>query len=346
MTTDNETPSSDSVPNDRRAFTASELIQCSGCSRANPPTRSNCLYCGVALESSNANSLIPPTPSTPEALPLLPSVFKSEAERASLSHVVILDPDLARASLTDLATMSGLTTAELEALLSFSSKEAPLCSAADPASAELLSDGLRGCGIETVVVADEQLDLANPPKDLRALELTDDFLIGMGRRGQTEEPVTWDNIILIVAGRRHRTTVEVEEKRSGGRSRQLDERELSTDEALLDIYVQNDRAGWRIHGNSFDFSCLGNQKSITAFENFASLTTMLRERAGKADFDDSYNRLRSILAKIWPVEERAGLTERRRAGARAFHATITSSDNLEEFTRYSRLRRFLKAGEA
>ena len=306
--------------------------------------RSSCLYCGTPLEGSQETSLAPLTPSGPAALDQLPSVLKPEPQSETLSHVVILNPD-ARASLPDIAAMSGLTDSELEILLASSSKPALLCSAVDPVQAELLSNRSRGSGLETMVVTDEELDLHTPPKDLRALEFTDGSLIGVGRRGQTKETVGWDDVILVVAGRLHRTTVEIEEKRSGGRRRKLDERELSTDEALLDIYVRNDHAGWRILSNSFDFSCLAEQKSITAFQNFAALTELLQDRARKADFNDSYNRLRSILTKVWPFEERAGLTERRRAGARSFHATITSSDNLKEFTRYSRLLGFLKARE-
>ena len=345
MTADNETPLPDSAPKDRRAFTASEMIQCSGCARANPPMRSSCLYCGAALEGSQETSLPPLTSSSPAALDLLPSVLKPEPQSESLSHVVILDPHVGGASLSDIAATSGLTTAELEMLLSSSPKAALLCSAVDPAQAELLSNRLRGSGLETMVVTDKELDLHSPPKDLRALEFTESSLTGVGRRGQTKETVGWDDLILIVPGRLHRSTVEIEEKRSGARRRKLDERELSSDEALLDIYVRNDHASWRILSNSFDFSCLAEQKSITAFQNFAALTELLQDRARKADFNDSYNRLRSILTKVWPVEERAGLTERRRAGARSFHATITSSDNLKEFTRYSRLLGFLKARE-
>jgi len=269
-----------------------------------------------------------------------------ESEHRSLSHVVILEPDAGMVSLADLATTSNLTTAELQTLLSSSSKGAPVCSVVDRAEAELLSSRLRSSGVETIVVNDEELDLDSPPKDLRALEFTVDSLVGVGRRGQEKALVNWDDVILMVLGRLHGTTVEVEEKRSGGRRRKLDERELSTDEALLDIYVQDDTPGWRIRSNNFDFSCLGDQKSITAFQNFAVLTEMLQDRAAKADFDNSYNRLRSILTKVWPAEERTGMTERRRAGARTFHASITSSDNLDEFTRYSRLRRFLKARES
>ncbi|HEY6045494.1 MAG TPA: hypothetical protein VIU65_02760 [Pyrinomonadaceae bacterium] len=346
MTADNETPFPDSAPKDRRAFTASEMIQCSGCARANPPTRSNCLYCGVALEGSRETSLVPLAPSSPTALDLAPLVAKPEPEQKSLSHVVILNSEIGRAVIPDLSNMTSLTSDELEALLSSSSKGAPVCSAVDPAEAELFSNRFSVSGVETIVVTDEELNLGNPPKDLRTMKFTDGSLIGLGRRGQMKETVTWDEIVLIVAGRLHRTTVEVEEKRSGERRRKLDERELSTDEALLDIYAQDDHTGWRIYSNSFDFSCLGDQKSITAFQNFAALTKVVKDRAGQADFDDSYNRLRSILTKVWPAEEPAGLTERRRAGGRAFHAIITSHDNLAEFTRYSRLRRFLKARES
>lgn len=304
------------------------------------------MYCGVALEGSRATSLVQSTIAIPEVLQSVPSVLIPEPGRRSLSHIVILNPDAGMVSLADLATTSNLTIAELETLLSSSSKGAPVCSLLDSAEAELLSSRLRGSGLETIVVSDDQLELESPSKDWRALEFTEDCLIGVGRRGQEKALVNWDEVILIVMGRLHGTTVEVEEKRSGGRRRKLDERELSTDEALLDIYVQDDTPGWRIRSHSFDFSCLGDQKSITAFENFAALTEMLQDRAVKAEFDNSYNRLRSILMKVWPAEKRTGLTERRRAGARAFHATITSSDNLDEFTRYSRLRRFLKARES
>jgi hypothetical protein len=346
VTANDETPFPDAAPKAARAFAATEMIQCPGCSRANPPTRNNCLYCGFALEGSNATGLVPSTPSSPKALQLASSLLKSEPERGSLFHVVVLNPNAATTSLADLAAMSNLTTAELETLLSSSSNGVPLCASEDSAEAELLSRRLLSSGVETIVLADEQLCLESPPGDLRAFEFSEDSLIGVLRRGHEKAKAKYQDITLIVVGRLHSNTVEVEEKRSGGRRRKLSERQLSTDEAVLDIYVQNDNLGCRVRSNNFDFSCLGVQKSITAFQNFAALTEMLRDRAAEADFDHSYNRLRSILTKVWPVEARAALTERRRAGARAFHATITSTDNLDEFTRYSRLRRFLKARES
>src|SRR5438046_1120696 len=39
-----------------RSFAAGELINCDECARANPPTRSACLYCGAVL-ATTANQL-------------------------------------------------------------------------------------------------------------------------------------------------------------------------------------------------------------------------------------------------------------------------------------------------
>jgi hypothetical protein len=331
VTADNEPKWTDAAPKDRRAFSASEMIECSGCSRANAPTRTNCLYCGTALENAAGASIIQLAPSIPAA------------EQGSLFHVVIVSPNPLENSLAELATISNLTTAELESVLSSSANGAPFCTVADSSQAERIRERLRGLEVNALVVTDEQLKLDVPPKDLRALEFTEESLVALYRRGDEKISVAWKELTLIAAGRLHATTIEIEKKRSRRTGRTLAEREFSTDEALLDLYVRNDSGGWRIRSGSFDFSCLGNEKSLTAFQNFATLTSVLRRNATDADFDDSYNRLRSVLTRMWPGKEPEGKGERRRTASREFEATITSSDNLAEFTRYSRLRRFLKS---
>lgn len=335
MTEDNDTTWPDAATKDSRAFAPSEMVACSGCSRANPPTRSNCLYCGGALETSVALAVVPSTP-------LLPQF---EPEQRSLFHVVIANPNVDGSALASLATTSNLTTAELNLVLSSSATGSPLCSRVDETQTEKICERLRGSSVEAIAISDQALKLDIEPRELRTLEFTDESLVATGRRDNEKVAVTWNDVTLIVAGRLHIKTVETEEKRGRRRSRTLDQRELSTDEAVLDIYVRTDDLGWRIKSGSFDFSCLGENKSITAFENYAALTNALRDRAAHADFDDSYNRLRSVLAKIWPVEERKSSTERRRTATRNFHATKTSSDNMREFTRYSRMRQFLKGRE-
>ncbi len=331
VTADNETFPSEVVPDDRRAFTASEMVQCPGCSRANPPNRSNCLYCGYGLGID---------PQSSQALAPVSTSQASQPEQGSLTHILIKHRELAEPALANLAQVSGLTIRELEVLLAASDDAMPVC-AVDVSRADLMRQRLVSAGVEILTVDDEQLNLDLEPKDLRGLESTEHSLIALSRRGGQRIEVSWNDVMLIVVGRLHVTTVEIEQKKSGGRKRVLGEREIATDEALMDIYIQNDEAGWRVRSNSFDFSCLGKTKSITTFANFSALTDFFRRGAVNAEVDDAYNRLRSIFAKMWPAEEPEGKTERRRAGARNFHAMITTTDNLKQFTRYSRLRRFL-----
>ena len=101
------------------------------------------------------------------------------------------------------------------------------------------------------------------------------------------------------------------------------------------------KTGWRIRAGSFDFSCLGAEKKPVAFENFRALADVLRRNAAHAVYDDSYVRIRVALNKVWPLEARAGATERRRTLTREINATATISDNELQFTRYSRLLRLL-----
>ncbi|MFZ0750698.1 MAG: hypothetical protein WAM70_15145, partial [Pyrinomonadaceae bacterium] len=152
--------------------------------------------------------------------------------------------------------------------------------------------------------------------------------------------VPWNDVVLIVLGRLYFMTTEVEQKR--GKSKQvLDERQLTSDEAVLDIYCRADETGWRIRAGSFDFSCLGAEKKPVAFENFRALAEVLRRNAPHAVYDDSYVRLRVALNKVWPLESRANATERRRTLTREIDATATISDNENQFTRYARMLRLL-----
>ena len=85
---------------------------------------------------------------------------------------------------------------------------------------------------------------------------------------------------------------------------------------------------------------------MTAVENFIALTNVLRGRASRAEFDDSYVRVRQMLTAVWPLEQATRKGEWRRSGAGKFDlSTVTTTDNATQFTRYSRLRRWLRARE-
>lgn len=317
---------------ERRAFAASEMVACAACSRTNPPTRANCLYCGGALEATDRNNLAHASS----------AVFEASTDNAL--NVVALPSNPGEAELEKAATLLNLTALELKAILS-ASNGGPISRVSDSAQAEMIRNSLRDWGIGTFTISDEQLDPGNDSWELRTLEFKDESLTGVHRRGAERISARWDEVVLVVAGRLHTTTIEVEQKRKRRSSQILNERVLSADESVLDIYVRGSKAPWRVSSANFDFSCLADKKAITTFENFRTLTDLLRKLAPQAHFDDSYLRLRCPLAKIWPLEEIEGKTERRRTATRDFEAKVTSSDNEAQFSRYSRLLSIIKTAE-
>jgi len=236
------------------------------------------------------------------------------------------------------AQLLNLSPPELNALLS--ARVAPLYAATAAEQAQAISDKLRNVGTQPLIISDAQLNLATPPKQIAALTIDKDSMTASLRRTGERVSVPWNDVVLIVLGRLYFTTTEVEQKRDKSK-KVLDERQLTSDEAVLDIYSRADETGWRIRAGSFDFSCLGAEKKPIAFENFRALAEVLRRNSPHAVGDESYVRMRVALNKVWPLEARAGASERRRTLAREINATATISDNELQFTRYSRLLRFL-----
>ena len=246
--------------------------------------------------------------------------------------------DLTEASLAEAAALLWLKVTELNRILG-ASRPAPLSRVATPEEAALTGAGLRRCGIETVTVAHIDLHLELAPKKIRRLEVSGDSLMAIPASGSDKATARWDEVTLLVAGRLHLNRQETEERKRGGRKQTVDSRLLSSDESVLDLYAQSDEINWRIHAHNFDFSCLGSAKAVTTFENFAALIRWLRERATNAQLDDSYNQARPVLAAVWPLEQQTRKGEWRRSGAGKIKvATVTTTDNEAQFTRYSRLR--------
>ena len=310
-----------------RAFTASELVACPACSRANPPTRANCLYCGAVLGVSG------------EATTSTASSTVPEIEAEDIVHIVAVPARAEpREVSAEVAQSLNLAPSELNSLLN--GRVAPLCATTGTKQAQAISDKLRSAGIEPLTISDGQLNVATPPKQIAVLTMENDALTASVRRTGERVSVPWNDVVLIVLGRLYFTTTEVEQKRD--KSKQvLDERQLTSDEAVLDIYPRSDENGWRIRAGGFDFSCLGAEKKPIAFENFRALVCLLRRNATQAVFDDGYVRMRVALNKVWPLESRAGGSERRRTLTRDVSATATVSDNELQLIRYSRMLRFL-----
>jgi hypothetical protein len=336
-------PSSDfaAVPDTKpQSFALAEMITCEVCLRANPPTRSDCLYCAAIL---------PVTRNPPEAEPSRDSVSGPSSEaNVNSGFYVVRAPNQSRAldqlSLAELAELLHLGTTDVQSVVDLS-RPVPLLRAATLEQAKVLAERLVTLGFGVNIFREDTLNLEVPNKKIRALEISGDGLTAMLTSG-VGIALPWDDLILIVTGHLLVNRKENEERRRRGRLQPVASRELFSDEPVIDLYTRSDEIGCRISSSSFDFSCLGTEKAMTAFENFTTLVDLLRTRAPNIEVDDSYRSLRTVLTNIWPLEPQTRKGEWRRSGAGKMDvATVTTIDNEIQFNCYSRLRQCVKLRE-
>ena len=244
--------------------------------------------------------------------------------------------------LTEAAKLLQLESAEFSRIVALR-QPLPATRTTTVAEASEITEALRALGIESATVPSHDLHLEESSKKICALEFSDEALTATLVGSNARVSAGWDELILLVTGRLVLSRIEVEERRRRGRKQTVNSRHLSADESVLDVYLGTSEISWRIRASNFDFSCLGSVRSFTAFENFTALINVLRERATKAQFDDSYAQARSALEIVWPLEPQTRIGDWRRGGAgKVDTATVTTTDNEGQFTRYSRLRHYFK----
>lgn len=326
------------VQDESRGFSADQMVACEQCVRANPPTRLNCLYCGASL------------PVTAESASLRrPSLRPLEEWERGFN--VLLLPEASKEfpaeSLAEAASLLRLEEAQLHEMVG-AGCALPLARAASADEAGLLATRLRALGFSTETFTDEELaPEACRPKRIRALELAGETLSGRTSTGNVEDGIAWRDVALLVAGRLYTRRIELEERQGRFKARGAiaESREVATDEAVLDIYFDGERlAVWRITSDNFDYSCLGERKTLLAKDNFNTLIALLRERAPVEHlFDDYYGRVRHLLSAAWPPQERTESRGLRRERPGKFNTeAVTTVGNEMQFTRYSQLRRLLR----
>jgi hypothetical protein len=147
---------------------------------------------------------------------------------------------------------------------------------------------------------------------------------------------------LIVAGRLFETRLEIKERMTRQPEKELlDASEFFKDEAIVDFYVADHPATWRVQANGFDFSCLAHEKALVANENIGRLQRLMVTKAVNANLDDSYSRVRSLLELVWttqPETQSSGWRRERPGKLSVGLATIRNNES--QFTRYSRLRHY------
>jgi hypothetical protein len=318
-----------------RGFSPEQMVRCEECLRANPPTRAVCLYCAVPLPLTEASAHL-----------RQPLQRKLEDWQPGVNLILLPDGSsgIREESTKEMAELLRLQTDELLRILE-AGAPLPVARTATLDDAALIESRLRALGASVLVVSDQELALEDAaPQRLRALELNEDALVALPVGSSEGLSIAWTEIILLVAGRLFERRVEVEERRGRGAENEIVEaRELSADEAVLDIYARGLDGNVRIVSNNFDFSCLGAEKKLIAAENFLRLSDLLRERAQLAIYDDFYARLRHALGPVWPLEEHTGSGGLRRSRpGRVNTETVTRTGNEKQFTRYSRLKGYLR----
>lgn len=313
------------------AFRPEEMIRCGKCERTNPPTRLKCFYCGTELEVSDAQSAH-----------IRPNLRK--LENWEKGYNLIYSPDSqvqTNCNLTETAKILDLETENLQKIPA-AKAHLPVARVESEREAEITAKKLREHGFIVSILSDEALAADKLPTRLRALEFDGDKLILIYFNTDEIAEICREDVTLIVSGAIFERKIESIEKRKKGENKILDATEIASDEILIDIYTRADAKGYRILVKGFDFSCLGNEKGITSAENIKKLVAKLRQFAPDAKYVGDYLAVREILGYVWENEQRKesqGL--KRRSFSKFDLSSVTTSSNLQQFTKYSRLQRQL-----
>jgi hypothetical protein len=307
-----------------KKFGPDEMVTCEACLRANPPTRAQCMYCGAAFQpeaSSMPTAEVPVAENKPAYYVILrPGTKKSPADTI----------------LEQLANRFRMKTEELRAAIVMGTP-VPVTGSGSQDDSQRVVDELRNLGFDSRSISDADLKTTIPEKNIRLLEFSETGLTGISKNGRERWIAAWHDLSLIVTGRLIAHRVEIDEKRSRASVKSLDRRELTQDRSVIDLYLTSSDVPWRIAVNEFDFSCLGERKSLTVFDNAKVLIDFLVNRS-QAQVNDSYVRVKAVLANVWPLQSatKEGRSQRPRAGRKEI-STVTASDNEEQFNNYSRM---------
>ena len=307
-----------------QTFAAGEMIACEVCARANPQNRQQCLYCGRGL---------------PGVVPVSGSVSVEQAEAAMHRGTLCLSANqlqsVGREVLAALAQIVGAKIEDLAAAIAAGSA-VPLAASTDSAQEEKVAAQIRELGFETFKVLQD--DSSAQSRKIRGLVLSPHAVRPVPPAPE-DFVYEWSDLVLIVIGRIVTTRIEIDEKRRRGKSKPLDARQFSSDQLLMDLHFKAGDA-WRVYGDDFDYSCLGERKAVTGFENFGRLLDLINERAPSVEIDKSYAKKRVLLASVWPLDEESRKTVSF-VGDRK-HQQSTTTSNESQFNKYSRAAYLLK----
>lgn len=315
-----------SIQTENIAYAPADLLACDGCSRQNPPNRTNCIYCGVPLaitvgQFADERPIIRELEAWEPGFNVIfrPGLDGRGISAAKTASLTLLDPD------------------EVNEIAS-SNSTLPIARVESSKLAEILAVELGKLELSCFVVSDADLAADTPPIRLSKVEISETAfrLIDFNTRLATE--VLFSDLALIVQGHLSRTRTDLIEKRKRKGAELLDETSSFADETVLDLYTRNDSRGFRINLAGFDFSCLGAEKTLLAKDNIGRLVKLISGLAPNARLIDDYSSVKRPLSLVWKIESRTDAQGIKRLGiGKSGFGKVESTSNLLQFTKYSRL---------
>jgi hypothetical protein len=309
-----------------------DVTNCPRCQRRTPAARGDCIYCGEHLPFVTILSAPP----------------QRNIDPSEQAFNTVLQPFPARINesvVTALASALQIEAREAQALID-AGKPVPLARSQTRAEADMITALVRTCGLRAAVIPDEDMKLGRELLRARRLAMSDEEVRVYHSSG--EMSILKSEIILLVAGELRNIRVDYTEGISGGGGQSgsvLDSSEFRSEETLLDVYTSSLEQGFRIKSDAFDYSGLIPALSFRSETNFRAAWTKLRADLPQVKVDDDFPKMRSLLSRAWPERSRnesRGI--KRTMSFRAISQASVTSDNRDQFNRYSRLM-FLSAGE-
>ena len=303
-------------------FAPDAMLKCEGCGRANAPTRSACIYCGRGLDGSSDIRL---------------ELRELESWETGYNVIVTQVAGDPASGINEISALLASDVETINAILTSGSR-LPIARVENEQQAHSIADRLKTFGIGTRVLSDVEMAPSSPPVRLRAVTFgAGELTLRLFGKDESHS-IKREDLALIFFGLVFQARTESIEKRKRRSTETLSEIQTSSDNAVIDIYSRDDPAGWRIPVSGFDFSCLAEDKSLFAGENIEKLLAKLMEYAPSARVVRDYPAVRSMLEHSWPSESRKDSLGPKRSGfERKSIATIFSTNNLVQLTKYSRL---------
>ncbi len=309
------------------AFKPHEMVVCGACGRTNPPNRLACIYCANPLEIKPENAAL-----------IKPALRRLDAWELGYNVILVEPMAMDQAPVANAAAFLSMDPDTLAVILD-AGEPLPLARVESQAEADILIAGLDRLGLRSRVVTDADLADDKLPIRLSGIELRDQTISVTDFNTRKVTEINIDDLALLVPGIITTSKVDaVEKKGRGGKSKVIDETATASDESILDIYSRHDPVGFRVQLTGFDFSCLGDDKGMIAVENLRRLIVVLKEHASNARLVADYKPVRVALGQVWEVEFRKDPKGVQRSGfAKREFGTVSSTSNLRQFTKYSRL---------